>query len=481
MPNGLPPRPTDQRLDSWKEIAAFFGRDERTVKRWEKERGLPVHRLPGGGRGTIYAFSTELTAWLGASPDGRLPHDSETAPGVDSRVSLPRTVSLVPKHAVPGGHHSRYHLPRWSVLAVGLCFGLVAFFSLSRLFLIKSVHGRVLPAISLRRNEIARHDAEDLYLKGRYFWSKRTGEDLTRALDYFTAATQRDPSFAPGYAGVADSYNLLREYTSLPASQAFPLAITAAQKAVQLDDSLSEGHRALAFAYFHWNWDVQGAEREFRRAIELNPNDVEAHHWFATALMALPRFPEAIAEIEKARQLDPTSRSIAADRADILYASGRDQEAVSILQELEKSEPDFRSPPVYLQGIYADQGQFARSLDEAEIWAKLSHDDRAEADVALSRQRLEKGGEKGFLEGRLHDQLIEFSQGRASALEIADTYARLGKKREAMDYLEKAYQRHEYAIMYLRNYRPLRILYDEPAYQEIQRRLGVAGAVAAGY
>ena len=140
---------------------------------------------------------------------------------------------------------------------------------------------------------------------------------MTHAEDDFAKAAQL-PELRTGLCRDRGLLQLAAEYTSTPASQTFPLAIAATRKSIELDTDLSEGHRALAFALFHWNWDVQGAEQEFKRAIELNPKDVEAHQLDATALMALGRLPESVTQIETARQLDPASSSIAADRAEFL-------------------------------------------------------------------------------------------------------------------------------------------------------------------
>jgi Flp pilus assembly protein TadD len=467
MPNELPRNPGGDRLDSWKEIAGFFARDERTVKRWEKERGLPVHRLPGGGRGTVFAYTEELSAWLQSSQplsdSGRVLAASELPekPGKGSSTTETEGTGWMSDHAV-----RRWGLMTFAALAI--CLG---FYGFGHFIQIRSVQGHVLPNISFSRDVSSRHEAEDLYLKGRYHWAKRTAVDLTQAADYFAAATQRDPSYAAAYAGLADTYNLLREYSSMPASQAFPLALAAAQKAVQLDDGLAEAHRALAFTKFHWQWDIQGGEREFQRAIALNPNDAVAHHWYATALLAIPRYPEAISEIETARTLDPGSRSIAADRALIFYSSGREQEAIEILQDLEKTDPDFLSPHAYLARIYGERAEYARSLDEQELLAKMAHDERALTAIAISRKRLKTGGETAYLEGLLADRMQEFNQGRGDALAVADTYALFGRKKEALEYLEKAYQRHEYGLLYLRNNKRYGFLAQEPAYQDLLRRI----------
>src|ERR1019366_4026317 len=141
-------------------------------------------------------------------------------------------------------------------------------------------------------------EAQDLYLKGRYYWDKRTPDDLNKAVDFFTQASIRDPNYAQAYVGLADCYNLLREYAAMTPEEAYPRALAAAKTAVELDDSSAEAHNSLAFVTFYWNWDVAGAEREFRRALELNPTYVVAHHWYATFLMTIGRLPEALEQID---------------------------------------------------------------------------------------------------------------------------------------------------------------------------------------
>ncbi len=450
----------DRRLDSWKEIAAFFGRDERTVKRWEKERGLPVHRVPGGGRGTVFAFSNELTDWLRSS---QLKEPAES--GVKEGIVL-----------VPPDESGPIRVPMerpWGLIGtvLTLVFFAVIAFGFSRFYNLHSVHGHILPTISPRVSAEAHKKAEESYLQGRYHWNKRTPEDLAQAEDDFAKATQLDPNYALAYAGTADCYNLLREYTQTPASQTFPLAIAAAQKSIELDPELSEGHRALAFALFHWNWDVEGAEREFKRAIELNPKDVEAHHWYATALMPLARYPEAIAQIELARQLDPASSSIAADRAMIFYASGRTEQSIQILRELEIADPNFSSPPNYLARIYFEQRQYEKYFAEAEVAAKLSHDDSALASIQVSRREFKSGGEMALLEEMLAEQLESFRQGRTDAISVAMIYACQGNKQEALDYLEKAYQRHDYGLISVRGWTRFKGMGDDPQFQDLLRRI----------
>lgn len=473
----LPKNSQGQRIDSWKEIAAFFGRDERTVKRWESQRGLPVHRVPGGGRGTVYAFTEELTAWLRSSQQ-RESHETTVLSTPGGNATVPSSLTEIPQVpdvsqpavlpvALPGNPKP------WWILGAALAVIAVALLAFPRFFQLRSVQGRVMPSIARRTAVAPRKEAEDLYLQGRYYWNKRTPDSLTLALDDFTKASQLDPNYALAYAGQADCYNLLREYTSMPASQAFPLAISAAKKAVELDDRLPEGHRALGFAYFYWNWDLAGGELEFRRAISLNPNDVEAHHWYATALMSALRYPEALAEIEEARQLDPASSSIAADRAVILFSSGQQDEAMRVLLALEKSEPNFLSPYTYLGAEYFERKEYLKSFEQSERAAQLSHDQKTIAAIASAKQHLQAGGETAMLEGMLADQIQDFKQGNTQAVDVAKTYALLGKNKEALEYLEKAYQRHEYELITVGDYPAFRNLRQDPQFQELLHRLGL--------
>ena len=452
--------PEDRRLDSWKEVAAYFGRDERTVKRWEKERGLPIHRVPGGGRGTIFAYTSELAAWLRSS---QIKDSSDPA----IKLAAPLTTSKEEFSAQP--HPSR----RWGT--PGLVFSLVLLLLLSigftRFYEIHSVHGRLLPSVSVRTDSEAHKKAVEFYLQGRYHWNKRTPEDLIMAGDDFAKSAQLDPNYALAFAGSADYYNLVREYTSTPGSETFPLAIVAAKKSIELDPNLSEGHRALAFALFHWNWDIPGAEREFRRAIQLNPSDAEAHHWYATALMSLTRYSEAIQEIERARQIDPASSSIAADRAIILYAAGNKEEGFTILKELKVADPKFSSPSVYLSRMYFEEKNYEKYFDEAEDTAKLSHNDQAVASLAIARRRFASGGEEALLRGQLDDALEAFTQGRTEAFSVACSYAFMGKKQETMEFLEKAYQRHEYVLISVPQIVPFRFLHDDPQFQDLLHRI----------
>ncbi len=170
----------------------------------------------------------------------------------------------------------------------------------------------------------------------------RSPESLELALDAFTQAIVHDPQDAEAYAGLVDTYNLLREYSTMRDQEAFSRSIIAAKKALALDDSLAEADRALAFGEMYGSWDFVDAEKEFRRAIELNPTAPVVHRWYANAIAVPGRFADSLQEMNKAQELDPTSHSPLADKGILLFNAGKPQEATELLRQVERSAPEFR-------------------------------------------------------------------------------------------------------------------------------------------
>ncbi|MGB8010573.1 MAG: winged helix-turn-helix domain-containing protein [Terriglobales bacterium] len=260
----------------------------------------------------------------------------------------------------------------------------------------------------------ANREAEEFYLKGRYYWEKRTPDSLNRAVDSFTQSLIHDPSYAPAYVGLADCYNLLREYTVMPSSEAFPRALAAAKKAVELAPESSEAHASLAFVSYFGMWDTVTADREFRQAIALNPNNAAAHHWYATYLASCRRFPESLAEIDRAQALEPASKSVLADKGSILFDAGRLQDAIALLKQMEESEPDFISPHRYLKVIYLETADYPRYLVEARSEATLMHDSAALAVVEATEKGFAARGGKGLLDALRRQQTKLYERGQSS-------------------------------------------------------------------
>lgn len=319
-------------------------------------------------------------------------------------------------------------------------------------------------------------EAEQFYLRGRYYWQKRTPEDLNRAVDAFTQAIVHDPTYAPAYVGLADCYNLLREYTVMPASEAYPRALAAARKAVELDDRSSDAHASLAFVLFYGKWDAVGAEREFNRAIELAPNNAVAHHWYATYLSTLGRYPEALAEIEHAQTLDPASKAILADKGDLLWAAGHRDESMTLLKQLEASEPDFISPHRYLKASYFALGDYPNYFAEWKKEASLMHD--------ASSLKLLESAQRGYSTGGVHRMLnnLEVQQkelcdrGSISPYWVAVTNSLLGNKQEALHYLKTAYDQHDELMMGIQCDPAFNNLHDDPGFRDLVAKLNLPAA-----
>lgn len=434
----------ERRLDSWKAIAAFFGRDERTVKRWEARRGLPLHRVPGGGSAKVYAYVEELEAWLRHTPE---PKRAEPEPahrdGVTEAPSRRRRPSSLLVMAAAAAV---------TILALTAVFGL----STPR---VPPKH-RVDPV------------AAELYRTGVYYWHTRTPDGLTRAVDYFTQAIVRDPGYADAYAGLADCYNLLREYTVMAPGEAYPRAKAAAERAIALDPSLAGAHASLAFVDFYWSHDVAASRHEFETALRLQPGSAITHHWYATVLMTLGRFPEAVAEIDRAQALDPESSAILADRGLILFYAGRRDEARALLGQLAQSQPGFLSSHTYLAFIDRTEGDDPGYLRELTITAGLLHDDDRLALAQAARRGLAADGGPGMRAALVSAYERLKAAGRASAYELADSYAAAGRNGDALTWLTRSVEAREPDDITIRIDPAFIPLHALPAYQRLVRTVG---------
>jgi len=324
----------------------------------------------------------------------------------------------------------------------------------------------VQPALSPKAFE-----AYDLYLKGRYFWNKRTAEGLQQAIEYFQQAVEADSNYAPAYAGLAESYALMSGYTGVPPKEFIAKARTAAQRAIQLDEQLPEAHAAKAFIAENYDWDWQTAEKEYQRAIQLDPNYATGHHWYAECLALQGRFTEAFPEIERARQLDPLSLIIAADNGAILYFSRQYDRAIEQFHAVLEMEPNFPRAQMLIDA-YVQKGLYADALAAAEAWHQRNptpwtwtllaytsgrSGDRAKARLAL--QQLEQIGQRRPLD----------------SLAFAVAYLGLDDKDKALAWLEKASMQHSSGLTALKVdpiYDPLR---SDPRFQALTRRIGLAG------
>jgi len=316
-----------------------------------------------------------------------------------------------------------------------------------------------------------RVQAHELYLKGRYEWNQRTADSLNRALDDFTQALVHNPTDAEAYVGLADTYDLLREYSTMPESEAYKRASLAARKAVELDDSLEEAHRALAFAEYWGDWNFADGEKEFRRAIDLNPRDPLAHKWYANAISAQGRFNQALAEIEKAQELDPSSRSLLADKGITLFNAGRTQEAITQLREVERSAPEFLSPHVYLASIASEVRDWPAFLQEEELAAQIANDPVLKDSVADAKNGYQNQGENGLLAALYAKQKQYYLQGKLVGSIFARTCLLMGRRQEALGVIEECYSHHEPSTLHCFHDPVFQTLKDEPRFKAVQERI----------
>ena len=314
------------------------------------------------------------------------------------------------------------------------------------------------------------YEAYDLYLKGLYFFNKRTVSGLNEAIGYFQQAAAKDPSFARAYAGLADSYALMGGYTGRPQSEFIAKARIAALRALQIDPDLPEAHTALALIVETYDWDWQTAEKEFRRAIALNPNYSTAHHWYAEHLMWRGQFDKALQESERARQLDPLSLIIAADNGAILYFSRQYDRAIEKWRSVLELDPDFIRAHL-IKGAYTEKGMFAEALADGE---RLRPKD-VPADYWSWRAYIE--GRAGHTSGARHalNQLLNLNRHQpVDSMIIVNGYVGVGDKDQALAWLEKAYAQHSNELVSLKVSPLYDTLRGEPRFQTLIRRVGLS-------
>jgi len=405
--------------------------------------------------------------FFGPENDGGL-HDQISSPRPEKGTKLWRLVSRVERQLE---QRSRY----WFVLlgVVLLCTVASIWVRSARLnaagkasassLMNKGIHGRA----------PANPDAEKFYLEGRYQWERRTPESLNRAVDSFTQAIVHDPGYAPAYVGLANSYNLLREYTVMPAYEAYPRALAAARKAVELDPQSSEAHASLAFVSFFGMWDAPLADKEFRRAIELDPENGAAHHWYASYLSCVRRNSEALTEIQRAQVLNPASKSVLADKGSILFTAGQRQESVALLTRMEWDEPGFISPHRYLKLIYLLTGDYRNYLIEARKEAALMHDASAVAMVEATQRGFAAGGGRGLMQVLAAEQKRLFDRGQFSPFLLATTFSLMSNRQEAMHYLQIAYDRRVDGIPQIACDPAFNNLHSDPAFQRLVADIGL--------
>jgi TolB-like protein/Tfp pilus assembly protein PilF len=310
--------------------------------------------------------------------------------------------------------------------------------------------------------------AYEAYLKGRFFWSKRTVEAFRTSIIYYTQAVEKDPDFALAYVGLADSYGLLTEYHAVPATETYRQAKNAVLKALEIDPDLPEAHISLAYVYQFYEWNFEAAEREYRTVLARNPNYATGHQWYAEYLAAMGRHAEAVAEIRRALAVDPLSLIVNAVEANILYMGGEYEQALVKTRDVIAMDANFPEVYEYMKRSYDRTRQYREAIDARQTRRRLLGLDARET-PALA-EAAAATDPRVYWEKRLEQELDESEIEGFQPYEFAEIYAQAGDTARALEWLERACGDHDFMMMYVRvapNLAPLR---DEPKYRDIVTR-----------
>lgn len=594
------------RLDSWKEIAVYLGRQVRTVQRWEKQEELPVHRHQHDKFSTVYAYKSELDEWMkrratlaASSSDAQLsdthidvltPDDFIHHPVADP-PKIPasgRASNLFSSKATPialllgliviaaacligwrvfftspisssrirlavlpfenlGGNQDqdwfsdglteemitqlgrlqperlgvigrasvmRYKATQKSLEEIGreLNVDYILEGSVRResdrvrvtaqlirasdqTHLWAGTFDKDLPGVLALQSEVATRIAHsfapkllsgssvisprastgnaaalDEYLKGRYTWNRGTGKAFEKSLEYFEKGVQLDPQFALAYSGLAEAHAMIGRYGIRPPADTFPKAKAAAEKAIELDDSLAEAHAALALVKFYWDWNWDGAEKEFLRAIEINSALANAHHGYAHFLSAMGRHDEAISEVKLAQQLEPLSATINSDAGWFYFRARRFDEAITVCRRVLEIEPAFSSAQTCIVDALIHEGRFNEAWSEARSFlkspedvamiAKLTESDPKEAIRKIRHWRLEQ------MKQRAKSEYV-------SPYQFASVYAGLNERDSAFEWLEKGYVARDRIVLLLKVHPMFDEIRSDPRFDNLIRRVGL--------
>jgi Tfp pilus assembly protein PilF len=315
----------------------------------------------------------------------------------------------------------------------------------------------------LARRHTANSEAYQLYLKGRYYWNKRTGEALQKGIEYFEQALEKDPNYALAYAGLADSYAIIGFYSSIPPRHVMPKAKVAATRALELDPQLAEAHSALAFLRFYYDWNWLAAETEFQRAFALNPNYANGHFWYSNYLSAQGRLREAQAEMQRALELDPLSLIINTGLGWIAYFARQHDRAIEIYRRTLELDPHFIMARYRRGQAYEQKGMLTEAIAEFQ-------DTRAGLLLAHAYALAGRGDEAR----QLLTEITNVTKRRyLNSYDIAAIHVALGEPDAAFEHLERAYEEKSGWLIYLKVDPRLDSLHADPRYAGLLQRIGL--------
>ncbi|NIM90715.1 MAG: protein kinase [Candidatus Aminicenantes bacterium] len=315
-------------------------------------------------------------------------------------------------------------------------------------------------------------EAYNLYLKGNWFFSRRTKENLNKALEYFEKAIGRDPNYALAYTGLAYTYGMIGDYGYMAPKAAFSMAKEAALKALEIDDSLAEAHQALAFVKFDHEWDWEGAEQEIKRALEINPNYAAAHHHYAQLLMCMARFEEALEEINRARELDPVSLIINRNTGQHFYRAREYDKAIDALQKTIEIDPNFIGSRRYLGLVYLQKSMYEQALEEFQKEKDIIRGFNPHIESLLGvTYALMRDKEKAL-------QILEELEARAKEMYVASSdiaviHFALGDNDQGFERLEKAYEERDTNLKKLKTYPLFDNVSSDSRFKELLKKMGL--------
>jgi serine/threonine protein kinase/Flp pilus assembly protein TadD len=313
-------------------------------------------------------------------------------------------------------------------------------------------------------------EAYQAYLKGRYYWNKRTAEGFKKSIEHFQQAIEKDPSYALAYAGLADAHNLLGVYNYVATREAFPRAKAAATRALDLDATLAEAHTSLIFAGLYYDWDWLAAEREYKRAIELNPNYATAHQWYALSLPPRGRLEEAIVEMKRAQELDPLSLSINATLGWTYYFARQYDRAIEVCRKTLEMDKDFLWALWSLGMAYQQTGMFEEAI--AEFQKARIHKDNPHPMAGLGHAYA-LAGKRSEAFAILDEMKEQSKRTYVPSYYLAAIHLALGQREEAFEWLENAYQERYCFLVYLKAEPMFDRLHSDPRFADLIRRVGL--------
>jgi len=313
--------------------------------------------------------------------------------------------------------------------------------------------------------------AYQLYLQGRFFWNKRSEEGLKTAIRHFELAIEKDPHYALAWAGIADSYSLLGEFGNIPRKDLYPKAKAAVNKALEIDNRLAEVHTSLASILMLSEWDWANSQKEFKLALELNPNYATAHHWYSQWFLNMGRLEESLQMISQAAELDPVSQAILKDKGLALYYNRHYDDAIEMARKTLELDPSYAAAHRLLSLAYQGKELFAEAMVENEKWGALTGN-KVEAAVTLAQLYAVSGQTeeaRRLIADVTRDELVTQHINRGLAL----VYAALGENDLAFKCLEESFARHEEAILSLKVDPKVDPLRSDPRFVDLLKKIGI--------